>query len=130
MKIPKLIKLIPYLTPPLIVYLTNLFILLPLGVYTLYSWFDILMHFIGGASIALSSIMILNQCKEEIRIKDNLVNVVIIVALVGLAAIIWEFYEVLTGLDMNLNDTLFDIFMGLLGGLTTALLFGKSVTKE
>ena len=79
------------------------------------------MHLIGGASIAYSVVCVLNKCREEIVIKDKLVNVVAIVALVGLVAIFWEFGEFLTGFQGDLNDTLFDFVMGLTGGLIVAL---------
>ncbi len=129
MKLSKLIKLIPCFWLPLLVLLIHLLITVPFGFYTLYGWLDIPMHFVGGASIAYSFILVFKRCKDEIIIKDKLVNIIILLALVGLSAIIWEFFEFFAYSTVELYDTLFDMFMGLLGGLLIAL-FGKVSLKS
>jgi len=127
MKILKIIKLIPCFWLPLLVFLIHLVIVLNFDIYTIYDWFDIPMHFIGGASIAFSFICVLKKCREEIIIKDILVSIVILVALVGLVAIFWEFGECIFHFQGDLNDTLFDFVMGLSGGLFVSLILGRSV---
>lgn len=129
MKLSKLIKLIPCFWLPLLVLLIHLLITVPFGFYTLYGWLDIPMHFVGGASIAYSFILVFKRCKDEIIIKDKLVNIIILLALVGLSAILWEFFEFFAYSTVELYDTLFDMFMGLLGGLLIAL-FGKVSLKS
>jgi hypothetical protein len=106
---------------PLLVVSFNFLILGPFNLYTIYDWIDIPMHFIGGISIAYSCILVFRRCEDEIIIRDKLVNIIIIIALVGLSAILWEFAEFSRGMDLELRDTLFDIFMGLLGGFVIAL---------
>ncbi len=129
MKLSKLIKLIPCFWLPLLVFLIHILIFVPFGIYTLYGWADIPMHFIGGASIAYSFILVFRKCKDEIQIKDKLVKVIILLALVGLSAILWEFFEFFAYSIVELYDTLFDMFMGLLGGLFVSSFFGKSVIQ-
>ena len=129
MKLSKLIKLIPCFWLPLLVFLIHILIFVPFGIYTLYGWADIPMHFIGGASIAYSFILVFRKCKDEIQIKDKLVKVIILLALVGLSAILWEFFEFFAYSTIELYDTLLDIFMGLCGGLLIAL-FGKVSLKS
>ena len=124
MKISKIIKLMPCFWLPLLVFLVHVLILIPSGIYTTYDWLDIPMHLIGGASIAYSYLCILNKCREEIIIKDKLVSIIVIVSFVGLIAVFWEFGEFFVYDLFRLQDTLFDIFMGLSGGFLVAL-FGK-----
>ena len=121
MKISKLLRLIPCFWLPLIVVSFNFLILGPFNLYTIWNWIDIPMHFFGGASIAYSCILVLRKCGDEIIIKDKLVHIIILVSLVGLSAILWELGEFLRGMDLELVDTLSDIFIGLMGGFVVAL---------
>ena len=89
------------------------------------------MHFFGGMAIAFSFILVLDKCKEEIIIKDRLVKVIIIVSLVALIIILWEFWEHLVNYLFNLEwtftleDTLQDLFLGLFGGTLMAIFYKK-----
>ena len=122
MKISKIIKLIPCFIIPLIIFLINFFILVPLNIYISYPWLDIPMHFLGGSVIAISSICVLKRCRDEIIIKDEFVKIIIIIALVSLVATCWEFWEFFEYNTIDVKDTLFDLFMGLLGGLSVSIL--------
>ena len=133
MKLSKVFKLSLCFYLPVILFLINFLIFQPFRFYYIYPWLDIPMHFLGGAAIAFSFLCVLNKCKDEIIIKDKLVKVNIIVSLVTLTAVLWEFWEHLVNYlfklewYFTLRDTLEDLFLGMLGGLIVVL-FSKSVT--
>lgn len=113
-------KIIVY---PIIVLIIHLFIA-PIGLYEKYVWLDVPMHFLGGTSIALAT-MILGKTmlKNKVLGKTNLfVLFVFVVSVVSLVAVFWEFFEfsidILSNskLQIGLEDTLGDLFMGILGG--------------
>jgi len=120
MKIKALIKLTTCFYLPLLIFLLDVCILLPFGIYTLFNWLDIPIHFLGGMSIAYSCILVLRKVKDKVIINDRFFEILIIVALVGLSAILWELSEYLWGFNLKIEDTLFDLFMGLVGGLTVS----------
>ena len=116
-------KLIYFFRWPLIVYVLGL-ILYIFKVPRIFPWIDIPLHLIGGFVIAYSFVLILEFLgdKKLIKIKNKTIYFVIIIGLVGLTTIFWEFYEFaltnLFNLSMqgNLEDTMCDLFLGLLGG--------------
>ena len=127
MKIKKLIKLIHCFYTPVLVFLLH-FMFVQLHLYSAFAWADMPMHFLGGMSIAYSCILVLRKVKEEVVIHDRFFEILIIVALVGLSAILWELSELVVENLFNLNwqltliDTLCDLFLGLVGGLTISSL--------
>lgn len=127
MKIKKLLKLTYCFYLPVLVFLIHKFIFVPLKIYQIYYWADMPMHFLGGCVIAYSCILVLRKVKEEVIINDRFFEILIVVALVGLSAIFWEFYEILMDIIFRTNvntlkDTMEDFFFGLLGGLTISSL--------
>ncbi len=126
MKIKELIKLIHCFYTPVLVFLLHL-MFGQLKIYSVFVWADMPMHLLGGMSIAYSCILVFRKIKEKVVIHDRFFEILIIVALVGLSAILWEFYEfvmdILLKTNFNsLNDTLLDFFLGLVGGLTISSL--------
>ena len=92
-------------------------IALQLSLYWAFSWFDIPMHFFGGAVVALG-IFTLNDLK--IMVPDRWLYAVPVVLLVIIVAMTWEVYELLIGISVESNyaiDTFTDLCMGTLGGL-------------
>lgn len=130
MKFFDLFKLVYCFYFPLIVFLFNL-VLVVFGVYDVFPWLDIPMHFVGGASIAYSFILVFRSLKKEVIVKEKFLKVILIFAFVCVAAVFWEFGEFLAdyffnwGLQVSLEDTIIDLFLGLFGGLVTAI-FGKT----
>lgn len=100
------------------------------GIYNLFQDIWMILHFLGGASISYMSILFLRFFKEEriIEIKNKFVAVFIIVSVVSLFAVFWEFYEYLadsflgTFYQLGLEDTLLDLVMGLFGGISVPFL--------
>ena len=113
---------------PVFVLVAHLFLLLFFNFYSIFPWFDIPMHFIGGISVGITYFLILQffQKKNYLRM-DSFFKVLFIFALVSLTAVFWELFEFsaefLTGFDLQgtLNDTMLDLFLGMLGGFLTAV---------
>ena len=117
------LKLIPCFYLPALLFLINQFLVIPLGIYQLLGWFDIPMHILGGCVIAYSFILVLDK---KIIIKDRFFEILIVIGLLSLVAISWEFYEftrraILNIIQNSLEDTLLDLLMGLAGGLVIAV---------
>lgn len=101
---------------------------LVLSLYYTVSWFDIMMHFIGGALIGLIFILIFYIYEWKPFQKNNKATVFIVtlggVLIVGLAWELWELFVGFTDITTDLPDTLLDIIMDLLGG-SMAFLYAK-----
>ena len=100
--------------------------LLFFDVYSALPWFDMPIHFIGGVSVSMTYFFILKYLQKENYLKINgLIRIIFVFALVSLTAVFWEFFEFsvtyITGLGLqgNLDDTMLDLFLGMLGGLLT-----------
>jgi|TARA_Y100000310_G_C20695573_1_gene825453 hypothetical protein len=126
----KFIRILSFFIFPALVFLVNL----PLGfVYEIYPWFDIPMHFLGGVSIAFTSVLFLRLFEEKkmLKIRDEFLFLFVVTCFVAFVAVLWEFYEliVLVFFDLKyilgIEDTLLDLAMGLLGGFFGAAIFRK-----
>ena len=114
------------LAAPIIVLLVH-FIIVPFNTYAIYPWIDVPMHFIGGLSIGIATLTAINifQKKEFIPKFHNFFLFIIIISVVSLTAVSWEFFEFM--LDFispikfqdSLKDTMFDLFLGLVGGMSS-----------
>ena len=99
---------------------------LTLRMYTFWPSFDILMHFLGGISIAYGAWVFFRILKDYklLQYMPRLLEVFLLVAITSFAAVLWELFEFTGGylleiqlLQMNLPDTIADLGLGLLGGL-------------
>lgn len=104
------------------------FFLVFFKIYVVFPWFDIPVHFIGGVSLGITYFLVLQYSQKENYLKMNsFFKILFIFALVSLTAVFWElleFYAELTlslNLQGNLGDTMLDLFLGMLGGLFTAM---------
>ena len=88
------------------------------------------MHFFGGAGIAVSFSLLLKdlQRMNQIGSMNPFIEFVIILSIVSLAAVTWEFIEWTVdyfwqlGTQLSLDDTMGDLVIGLLGGLCACAL--------
>jgi len=99
-----------------------------LFLYWRFFWFDIPMHFFGGAVVALG---IFTLYDLKIIVKRRHLKRVPLLVLVFVVALSWEVYELLVGISIEANyvaDTLIDLSMGLLGGLV-GYSIGSSLNK-
>jgi hypothetical protein len=99
---------------------------------------DIPFHYIGGLSIAYTSVQILSYLEKE-KISTKLNKVLFLVSIFSLTAtatVLWEFAEFIgdqllhTNIQISLDNTMLDQFMGILGGATWVLIYFKKFEKN
>ncbi|TSC71754.1 MAG: hypothetical protein G01um101448_1100 [Parcubacteria group bacterium Gr01-1014_48] len=89
-------------------------------------WFDIVMHFLGGAWVAAFTLWYLSHSLQSTYGKMKGAGVIVLATLC--VGILWEVYEYffgisLVGKDAYIVDTTLDIIMDLTGALTASALF-------
>lgn len=100
-----------------------------LGLYRIFSWLDIVLHFIGGVSIAYFFIESLRVFNKKIILRNRFFEIIIIVSLVSFAAVGFEFFEFFINFIFKpaisfqgtLEDTMSDLFFGIFGGFLMSL---------
>ncbi|MEX0652090.1 MAG: hypothetical protein WD509_01710 [Candidatus Paceibacterota bacterium] len=107
---------------------------LQFSLYWVYSWFDIMMHFLGGVFVGLSALWFFFQ-SGHIKRTQTLQNVILVIAGAIIAVGVgWEVFEVLAGIPMEANfvaDTILDLVMDGIGATTASIVFIKLYnTKE
>ena len=118
-------------------YILNLF---ADDLYTIWWWFDILTHAMGGAMIGILGIALHQWAEQRYGIikRPWWWSAIIILGFVALIAILWEVYEYLLDIwvlmpqglaksQPSLRDTIGDLVTGLLGGLIAILTFRKRI---
>jgi uncharacterized membrane protein YjdF len=104
--------------------------------YLDYPWFDQVLHFSGGFLVAM---FFSSYLKEQLFVGSKLKNTLIIVGVAIFIGVIWEFLEYLASLTLigpiyttfhikayfigDLDDTINDLLMDILGAITFALIF-------
>ena len=108
---------------PLLVLILHIFATVT-GLYDKFAWFDIPMHLLGGASVALSAFFILKR-------SDPLPLWVTMALMIGGASIMaigWEWFEFIldhyahTVTQLGLFDTLKDLYDGVSGATIVAII--------
>ena len=90
---------------------------LQINLYWYFWWFDLPMHFFGGAVVALGLFAFIDLGLPMSKRIQKFIPVMIYVLAV---ALLWEGYELLIGIPVLADyffDTGLDIVMGLLGGM-------------
>ena len=126
-----------FFLPPLIVFVVHIILCELFDIYWKIPRFDIPMHFIGGVSFAFSLIALFRflQKQEAIPQMDLFISVFFIFTTIATVAIVWEFAELASDLlfktqtQVSVKDTMLDIFLGMAGGLSMALIY-KPNTKN
>ena len=123
--------------PP--IFLVSIFVVNLVGLYyqwyLVYPWFDQALHFLGGFFIAMP---MANYLSEYFVNKNFLKNLLIIVGVTILIGVVWEFAEYIANQALiepvykyfkihayfmgDLNDTVSDLLMDILGATTLSLL--------
>jgi hypothetical protein len=91
-------------------------IALQLSLYWHFWWFDLPMHFLGGAVLALG---VFSAYEFSAPLPKRWQRLLPVMSAVLIIALVWEYYEVLIGIPIESDhevDTLTDIFLGLVGG--------------
>lgn len=114
---------------PLFVFLLHVFISRVLNGYILYPPLDIPMHFFGGVAMAyfLASCFAALPEGAVAREYRPAAAFVVVVSLTATASVLWEFAEFTsdaffgTNAQVGLHDTLLDMALGILGGVSFML---------
>jgi hypothetical protein len=119
-------KFVSFFMFPILVLLVHLIASTIFNLYTLFPNLDIPFHYMGGFSIAFTSVQILLYLeREKITAPLNKVlSMILVFSLTATATVLWEFAEFIgdrifgTNIQISLANTMQDQFMGILGGLT------------
>lgn len=96
--------------------------------YWTVEWFDIVMHFLGGATIAILAMFLFYTSGYVDFPKEHLGSIfAMTLGSVLLAGLVWELWELFVGFSDVLEDqadTLLDLLMDTIGGIF-AFAYGK-----
>ncbi len=90
--------------------------------YIIFPWFDIPTHFFGGMAITYFFLTGTAHAQTLTGRIPNIIQLALSLGLTAITAVIWEFLEYLcdmgfgTKMNLGVEDTLSDLFFGLLGG--------------
>ena len=99
--------------------------------YLLYPSLDIPTHFLGGVAIAYFYRSAIANSQKLVGSIPLPIQFLLVLTCTGTTTILWEFFEYSsdfffqTSMILGLEDTLKDMFLGLLGGLILLLLTSK-----
>ena len=130
-------KVVSFFVFPITVLFVHLIVSKILNLYAIFPNMDIPFHYIGGLSIAYTSVQTLSYLeKEKISATLNkVVFLVLIFSITATATIFWEFAEFIgdqlldTNIQISLANTMQDQFMGILGGVTWVFIYFKRSEK-
>jgi hypothetical protein len=104
---------------------------LAVHLYDLYPVLDIPSHFMGGMAITYFYRSAIRNSRQLLGETPHLIQALLAFALTGTTTILWEFYEFITDFFLGthkirgLEDTLTDLFVGLMGALVFSLLYRR-----
>ncbi len=121
--------------PPMLVFVSHVFISYGLHLYILFPNIDIPVHYLGGLTMAYSCVAALAFLQQHkiISILDKAVEWLFVFTLVTTIAVCWEFAEFSmdrllgTNVQINLQNTMQDLLMGMLGA---ASMVGYKIFKK
>jgi len=91
--------------------------------FDLFPWLDIPTHFIGGIAITYFYRSAIRNSQGIVGVISSFIQILLAFTCTGTTIILWEFYENLfdfffgTHMVRGLEDTILDMFVGLLGAL-------------
>jgi hypothetical protein len=99
-------------------------IAIALSLYWIIEWFDILMHFLGGMTMAYLALFLFftsGYLKRTAEVKNNKFVVFLVVtmftAVIGLGWELWELFVGISSVYLDMADTILDLIMDMLGAL-------------
>ncbi len=123
------VDLLKLFWPPIVVFTVHVFISHVIDLYSLLPWIDIPMHYLGGLSMGyslFSALMVLQQ-RRVIHPVDKVIVLLLTFTMVATIAVFWEFAEfsmdqlLKTNVQISLQNTMQDLFMGMLGAATVVV---------
>jgi len=120
------VDLLKLFWPTIAVFTVHVLISHVIDLYSLLPWVDIPMHYLGGLSMAYSLFRALAYLQERrvINPLDKVIMLLLMFTLVATIAVFWEFAEfsmdqlLKTNVQISLQNTMQDLFMGMLGAAT------------
>lgn len=120
------LRILSFFLFPLVVFCLSFILDFFFDIYEIIPLIDIPMHFLGGVSVGYMSVLFLRFWREKrlINFDNKSLFIFLVLCMVCLIIILWEFWEFLMNYFFALNwyleygDTLLDLFMGMLGGLS------------
>lgn len=107
---------------------------LEMNLYFVYPWFDVALHFLGGALISVIALTVFLYAKGEKNFLENKKLLFLTPAIAVLVGALWEVFELWAGVVPSENyvfDTSIDLVMDLIGGvLVSSLILGAKEDKE
>jgi hypothetical protein len=130
-------KLVSFFALPFGLFCLHLVLVL-VNIYRKCPWLDIPTHFLGGVFIAYSFSLVLTYLQQEKILSEMSVlsESVFLFAFTTTAAVFWEFGEFAldfffdTSVQLSLEDTMLDMFMGLVGGAALIVFMARHDIKE
>jgi hypothetical protein len=101
-------------------------------IYKSYPWIDIPTHFLGGVTITYFYRSAIRNSQKITGAIPHLIQILFAFTATSTTAILWEFYENLadhflhTHMVRGLEDTITDLFTGLMGALVLSLFYRRS----
>ena len=132
------LKLLKIFILPIIILLIHSISSNVFDIYNTYEWFDIPMHFFGGISIGIAYTLFLKLIENNklIKIENKVLFFIIVVSMIGLTTVLWEFLEFSsdqlfnTMMQPSLRDTMADLFLGITGGSLSSIITMKFSKQE
>lgn len=130
-------KLVSIFALPTLLFCLHL-VMVFLGIYERYPWLDIPMHVLGGVFIAYSFNLAVTYFQERKLLSElNILSrIVFLFTLTSTAAVIWELGEFTidfffsTNAQASVEDTILDMFLGLVGGTALIVFLARRNIKE
>ena len=119
--------------PPIVVFWIHAFLIFGFNAYAHVPMLDVPMHFFGGASIAMTASLLyrLGLKYHSVPSMRVVLRLFLITCIVTWVAVLWEFAEFFsdatlhTFMQAGIRDTMGDLLLGMMGGLTGAALMNK-----
>jgi hypothetical protein len=99
--------------------------------FELFPFLDIPFHFLGGVVITYFYRVAIRRSQKLVGDIPSLIQVLFAFTCTGTTTIFWEFYEYIfdfffaTQMVRGLEDTVIDLFLGLLGALAVSLFYRR-----
>lgn len=102
-----------------------------LYLFDLFPWLDIPTHFTGGVAITYFYRSAIRNSQGIVGVIPTSIQILLAFTCTGTTIILWEFYENLfdfffgTHMVRGLEDTILDMFLGLLGALVLSIFYRR-----
>src|SRR5687768_11618061 len=99
--------------------------------FDLFPWLDIPTHFIGGIAVTYFYRYAIRNSQGIVGVIPSFIQILLAFTCTGTTIILWEFYENLfdfffgTHMVRGLEDTILDMFLGLLGALLLSAFYRR-----